>query len=162
MSCGAKFDSDSAAICWSSGHGPNFAVGASYLEESSQGFKFYSFRMSSFLPCCSGFCRHACRVSEKVTASDVCRMSVPRCANWESWNLQITKPPHMWQNKMTYFCHCGVPSNVNVFSKDAWSPLTPIALVVFLLRFLDSLYLAKVCRRQWDLDCAILHVVDTE
>ena len=47
---------------------------------------------------------------------------------------------------MSYFCHCGASSNENVFSEVAWSPLTPVELVAFLLRFLDSLNLVKVYR----------------
>ena len=113
----------------------------SFLEESPQDLSFTVFRMSSFPPCCSGFRLRACRVSEpeKVTA---CRASVPCCCcQLVSRNLLTCD-----KNKMSYFCHCGASSNENVFSEVAWSPLTPVELVAFLLRFLDSLNLIKVYR----------------
>ena len=61
-------------------------------------------------------------------------------------STEITKPLTCDKNKMFYFCHCGASSNENVLSEDARSPLTPVEIVAFLLRFLNSLYLVKVYR----------------
>ena len=61
-------------------------------------------------------------------------------------STEITKPLTCDKNKMFYFCHCGASSNENVLSEDARSPLTPVEIVAFLLRFLNSLYLVNVYR----------------